>query len=309
MKKMLYRTALPAIRTAILVAVAIGATASHSQNLIKMNSSDCIDGLEALAAMTKVQIEPATTPRKTAGTCLAQNVRLTASGGQVVIAIDQIQWNRAGLMLLKDETMPEYLKLIFRGVRVNAAPENNPAWGILRAEATAGRDFDANIDFTFSNVNGAVKPLNIGIDFHNGNILTLLADLRGVSPSLLGKSELSRLAITANILRFEIHSGNGRKNPALEMGMAALLKGIPNRDLDAFKIKAKAFVDNKIAKAMSADDRRAALALIADLPRPKGHISVQMKAAKGFAILRLGFGALDGIEINFGYGYDTPGGQ
>ena len=285
---------------------------AFAQNLIKMDNAGCTNGLASLAEVIQVQINPAAPPRKVVGKCEARTVQITASRAQVSIEIDRVQWNRNGLAPFAEQKMPDQLKMKLSGVRVMSAPERDPAWVFLANEGTAGRKFDATLAFSFQSATGALDITSASLDFHNGNTASLTAQLRGISATQPKNPELAVLTMLVDDLMVSIHGSRGRENPAMALGMAALLGKIPDGDIEAFKVKATPYIANELAAVLSGGDISALQKLVSDLPRPEGGVLLHLNAAGGFPILRLGLlakgnkpaQALEGVSVEFGYGPD-----
>ncbi len=283
-----------------------------AQNLIKMDNADCTSGLTALAEVIQVQITPAAPPRKIVGKCEARTVQIIASRAQVSIDVDRVQWNRNGLAPFAEGVMPDQLELKLSGVRVTSAPERDPAWVFLANEGTAGRKFDATLAFSFQSGTGALDITAASLDFYNGNTASLTAQLRGISATQPKNPELAVLTMLVDDLMVSIHGSRGRENPAMALGMAALLGKIPDGDIEAFKAKATPYIANELAAVLSGGSISALQKLVSDLPRPEGGMLLHLNAAGGFPVLRLGLlakgnkpaQALKGVSVEFGYGPD-----
>ena len=295
---------------ALICSLLVTTTIGTAQSRITMDNEACVHGLTALATLVKAQINPASPPRKIASKCEAQNVSLTASG--VAISIKQMQWNRAGFSPLINGELPQRLKLTLRGVTVTAAPKKELAWHYLVSEAKAGRSFNAALNLQFKPASGVLTISDASLDFHNGNGASLTAQLRGVSPNLSQKPELGALTIIMDDLTFAIHKGNGGRNQAMDLAVAALQANLRGKDIAKFKTLAAEYIGKEMGQVLSGQGLSDLKALITDLPKPKANVFLRLQAAGGFAILRLALlksgsklaTALDGVDVEFSYGSD-----
>jgi hypothetical protein len=282
--------------------------ASSGQSRITMDNEACVGGLAGFAKLAKVDIKPATSPRKIASKCEAQDLDLKASG--VVISIKQMQWNGAGFAPLVKGQLPKRLQLNLRGVTVKSAPENEPAWQYLVAEANAGRSFNASLGLSFMASTGVLTISSASLDFKNGNAASLSAQIHRVNPKFLEKPELAALAVIIDTLTFVINSGKSGRNQALDVAVAALKSNIPGKDMTKFKTRALAYIRQEMGTLLSGNALLALQNLISDLPAPKGDVVLNMQAPEGFAILRLALlktggnlaAALGGVDLELAYG-------
>ena len=199
--------------------VLLSTTASgYTQSILRMDNAGCIGGLEELAKLVKVEITPATSPRKVIGKCDAQSVDVVAKQGGVTLTIKRITWNRNGLAPLSDGQLPDQLQLEMSGVKVTNAPTNDPAWVYLVDYGRFGHTFDAMLDFGFQADKGVLELAGASLDFHNGNSARLSARLRGVTPAFPQSPEIGVFPLIIDNLTIAINSRDTRKNPLLELG-------------------------------------------------------------------------------------------
>ncbi len=291
--------------------VLLSTTASgYAQSILRMDNAGCIGGLEDLAKLIKVEIKPATSPRKVIGKCDAQSVDVMAERAGVTLKIERITWNRNGLAPLSDGQLPDQLQLEMRGVKVTNAPANDPAWDYLVDYGRSGRAFDATLDFGFQADKGLLELAGASLDFHNGNSARLSARLRGVTPAFPKSPEIGVFPLIIDNLTIAINSRDTRKNPLLELGVAMLKGKIPNGDIDGFRSLATLYIATELSKVMNGNDLASVNRLVSDLPRPKGGALLHLNADGGFPVLRLGLlakgnkpaKALEGVSVEFGYG-------
>ena len=285
-------------------------TSGYAQSILRMDNAGCIGGLEDLAKLVKVEITPATSPRKVIGKCDAQSVDVVAKQAGVALEIDRITWNRNGLEPLSDGQMPEQLKLEIRGVKVTKAPAEDPAWAYLMDYGRFGRTFDATLEFAFQADKGVLELAGASLDFQNGNSARLSARLHGVTPAFPKNPEIGIFPLIIDSLTIAINSRDTRKNPLMELGVAMLKGKIPNGDFDGFKSLATLYVASELSKVMSGNDLASVNRLVSDLPKPKGDLLLHLTATKGYPILRFGLWAtgqklaemLEGVTVEADYG-------
>jgi hypothetical protein len=290
--------------------VLLSTTASgYAQSILRMDNAGCIGGLEDLAKLVKVEIKPATSPRKVIGKCDAQSVDVVAERAGVTLTIGRLTWNRNGLVPLSDGQLPDQLQLEMRGVKVTNAPANDPAWNYLVDYGRSGRAFDATLDFAFQADKGVLELAGAMLDFHNGNSARLSGRLRGVTPAFPKSPEIGIFPLIIDNLTIAINSRDTRKNPLLELGVAMLKGKIPNGDIDGFRSLATLYIATELSKVMGGNDLASVNRLVSDLPDPKGDLLLHLTAAKGYPVLRFGLWAtgrklaqmLEGVSVEAGY--------
>ncbi len=292
----------------ILSTVASGA----AQTILRMDNASCIGGLDNLAKVAKVDITPATTPRKVVGKCDAQSVQVVAQQAGITLDIKRIKWNRNGLSPLADGKLPEQLRLELRGVTVLEAPAGDPAWAYLADYSRSGRTFDAGLAFVFDPETGVLDLTDASIRFRNGNTAKLSGRLHGVVQGFPQNPEMGVFPLIIDDLTLAVSNGDARKNPLTELGITVLKKNIPNGDIAKFRALATLYIANELSRVLDRNGLAAVQRLVSDLPNPKGDLLLRLMAGKGYPVLRLGLlradeklsQMLDGVSVEFAYGPD-----
>jgi len=301
-----------AMKYLVLAGGIVLSTSAGAQSILRMDNASCTDGLDALADVVKLQIMPASSPRKVVGKCDAQPVRVTSERAGVILDIKRVTWNRNGLAPLADGQLPKQLRLELRGVKVTKAPAGNPVWAYLVDYTKSGRQFDAKLAFAFNPGTGVLELTGASVDFHNGNTARLSAKLHGVVPAFPQNPEMGIFPLIIDEVALTINSRGSRKNPLLDLGIAILKAKIPNGDIKEFKVQAVTSIIKELETVLGANGLDDARKLVAELPRPSGDIMLRMTAAKGYPALRLGVlrkeskpsEILDGVSVEFEYGPD-----
>lgn len=281
----------------------------YAQSILRMDNAGCIGGLEYLAKLLKIEITPATSPRKVIGKCDAQAVEVVAGGSGVTLRAERITWNRNGLAPLGDGQMPQQLQLEMRGVKVTNAPATDSAWDYLVDYGRSGRAFDAALDFGYTADSGVLDLAGISLDFHSGNTARLSARLRGVAPAFPKSPEIGVFPLIIDNLTVAINSRETRKNPLLELGVAMLKGKIPNGDIDGFRSLASLYVATELSKVISENNLASVNKLVSDLPDLKGDLLLHLAAAEGYPVLRFGLWStgqkpaemLEGVSVEARY--------
>jgi hypothetical protein len=308
-------TGFNAIRT--LFAAGIIATASAgalaAQQVITLDNDVCTRGLKALGGTLQAEIKTSTSARKIAGTCRAQNVRLTA--GDVVLEFGNIQWPSGTLIALESGEIPETLTLSITRARVIKSPAEDAFWAFLKAQGAGGKRMDATFGFRYKAEDKELIVQQANIDFQNGNSISLRARIGGINADIPENPVVAAAVYIIKRVELRLTSGRTSANPVLAALRDAVEKDMQEKELGGrdFKRNLKTLATEELGPVLDSADMGDLRRLINDAPRAKDDIKLQVNSADGFVLAQLARLALmepqdrlaavmDDFEVKFAYG-------
>jgi hypothetical protein len=300
------------IRTIIAAGVIVITSAGGlaAQQVIRLDNDVCMRGLKALGETLQADIKITTPPRKIAGTCRAQKLRLR--GGGVDLEIGDIQWPSGTLIALETGKVPESLNLSMTRVRVIKAPADTPVWAFLKAQSAGSKRMDVNLGLRYKPEDSELIIQQAYFDFQNGNSISLRARMGGVSADIPQNPAVSAAGYSAKRIELRLTSGRTSVNPALAAIRDAIEQKMEQDELGGqdFKRTLKTLASKVIGPFLDAADMVDLKRLINDAPRARDDIVLQMNSANGFAVAQMAFikpedrlaAVLEGFEVSFAYG-------
>ena len=299
----------------IAAVIAIASTdGAVAQQVIKLDNDVCMRGLKALMGTLQAEIKTLSPPRKIAGTCRAQKLRLKV--GDVELEVADMQWPSGALIALDTGEMPKALSLSLTRMQVTKAPVDDPIWGFFKAQSAGGKRMDAKFGFRYMAGDKELIIEQAIVDFKNGNIINLRARFGGVNPTIADNSTenpaLSVVGVYIKRIELRLSSGRTSSNPVLAAIRDAIEADMKTKELGGqdFKRNLKSLAAQQLDPVLAAADMGDLQNLIIDAPRAKDDVLLQMSSATGFVLAQLAVikpkdrlaAVTEAFEIKFAYG-------
>ncbi len=273
----------------LICAAFLGLTLSASQGVAQPVFCGAVwDRLNALISNNGGdRIETNSAPIRQGADCVVHDADIP-TGGLGVLKLERLSWRGVGMArFTKDGLPPEQLLLRAKGVRfVPSAPEHVLRYLITTPSAPSG--LDVTVSFRWD---AGEKQLDVSVfDARSPaeNAVFLQTQIEAVDLSSSGAMQMSAGSAVVQELHLEISPEGWRdSNLMAAIGADALRRASnPIREAESIKQKALGHIRDMPLALVPPAAQGALRALVADLPHPKGYLTLKMAASPGLGAAR-----------------------